>query len=114
VAKMRRAVGLIFSSARSKLDRFGHPTSICVGPLEMPLGFYLGAGGQGVPSLEGGPCGGCDDPAHHCMCSVQVVDIILIKVPFHKYHIPKSCTTETLWVRNFTCSKIPTKNIQKL
>jgi hypothetical protein len=38
------------------------------------------------------------------MCSVQVVDIIFTKVPFRKYHIPQSGTTETLWVRNFTCS----------
>jgi hypothetical protein len=28
------------------------------------------------------------DPAHHYMCSIQVVDIILTKVPFRKYHIP--------------------------
>jgi hypothetical protein len=46
----------------------------------------------------------CGDPAHHCMCSVQVNDIILTKVPFYKYHIPQIGTIETLQVRNFTCS----------
>jgi hypothetical protein len=35
--KIRRAIGLGFSNLRLKSDRFEHPTSICVGPLEMPL-----------------------------------------------------------------------------
>jgi hypothetical protein len=42
------------------------------------------------------PLAACGDPAHHCMCSVQAIDIILTKVPFRKYHIPRSGTTETL------------------
>ena len=37
-------------------------------------------------------------------CSAQVVDIILTEGLIRKYHIPQSGTTETLRVRNFTCS----------
>jgi hypothetical protein len=35
--KMRWAAGLGFSWPQSKLDRIGHPWSICVGPLKIPL-----------------------------------------------------------------------------
>jgi hypothetical protein len=60
----------------------------------------------GFPNLRSKHCSdtSCGDPAHHTICSVQVFDIIFTEVPFRKYHIPQSGTTETLRVRNFTCS----------
>jgi hypothetical protein len=55
---------------------------------------WLGPGAQAHGANKGVPRSG--DPAQHCMCSVQVIDKILTKVPFRKYHIPQSGTIETL------------------